>query len=84
MTRIAADQLAEDLAGVLARVSEGRERLVLQRAGEDFIALIPVGDLELLEELEDRLDLEDGRAGLAEAREKGTRPWESVKAQLGL
>lgn len=47
-------------------------------------ALVPVEDLALLEALEDRVDLDDARAALAEARGKGTIPWEELKADLGL
>jgi len=60
------------------------ERLILHRRGKDVAALVPVQDLALLEALEDRVDLDDARAALAEAREKGTIPWEQIKAELGL
>jgi hypothetical protein len=36
------------------------------------------------EELELQEDLEDARAALADAKEHGTIPWETVKAELGL
>ena len=45
--------------------------------------MVPIEDLELLEQLEDRLDLEAARAALAEAKIKGTSPWEKIKAVLG-
>jgi len=45
-------------------------------------------DLRLLERLAreemDRLDLEDARAALAEAEEKGTIPLEEARKRLGL
>jgi hypothetical protein len=46
--------------------------------------MVPIEDLELLEELEDRIDVIEGLQALAEAQEQGTRQWEEVKAELGL
>jgi len=45
---------------------------------------VPIEDFALLEKLEDRIDLEDARAALAEVRKKGTIPWEKIKSELGL
>ena len=47
-------------------------------------AIVPVEDLELLEELEDRVDVIEGLQALAEALEHCTKRWEDVKAELGL
>jgi hypothetical protein len=41
-------------------------------------------DLDSIEELEDRMDLEEARAALAEAGTDDTIPWEKVKKDLGL
>ena len=84
MTRLAASKAREDFADILNRVAYRGERIVLHRRGKDVAALIPVEDLALLRELEDRFDLEEARAALAEAKEKGTIPWEQLKAELGL
>ena len=46
--------------------------------------MVPIEDLELLEELEDRIDVIEGLQALAEAQEQGTRSWEEVKANLGI
>ena len=47
---------------------------------------MPIEDVRLLEELEDRLDLEEARGALAEAKADTTPPiaWEKLKADLGL
>jgi hypothetical protein len=47
-------------------------------------AVVPIEDVKLLEELEDRIDLEEARAALLETKSKGTIPWEKIKADLGL
>jgi len=41
-------------------------------------------DKKILEEAEDRMDVEEARAALIEAEEKGTVPWEKIKAELNL
>jgi len=84
MNRMSAGQARKDLSSALNRVAYGRERLVLHRRGKDVAALVPMEDLALLEALEERLDLDDARAALTEARKKGTIPWEKIKAELGL
>ena len=84
MTRLAAGQVRKGFADALNRVAYGRERIVLHRRGKNVAAMVPVEDLALLEELETRLDLEEARGALAEARKKGTISWEKLKAELGL
>lgn len=79
-TSIARDSMSD----IINRVSYGKERIVIKRHGKELVALVPIEDLRLLEELEDRLDLEEARAALAEAEEKGTIPWERIKEDLGL
>jgi prevent-host-death family protein len=74
----------DGLSDTLNRVSYGKERIVIKRHGKELAALVPMEDLVFLEELEDRLDLEEARAALAEAREKGTIPWDKVRKELGL
>ena len=48
------------------------------------MALVPIEDVNLLEALEDRIDLEEARLALTEAKKKGTVPWEKIKRELGL
>ncbi len=74
----------EQLSTVINRAAFGKERVVLTRRGKEVAAVVPIEDVKLLEELEDRIDLEEARAALAETRSKGTIPWEKIKADLGL
>ena len=84
MTRINASEVREDFAEVLNRVAYRGERIVVHRRGKDVVALVPVDDVALLQALEDRIDLEDARKALAEAKTKGTVRWEALKTELGL
>jgi prevent-host-death family protein len=49
----ARDQLAE----VVNEVRYSKKRIVLKRHGKGLVAMVPVEDLELLEQLEDAYDL---------------------------
>jgi len=64
MSRAAAKK-SESLSGALERVSRG-ERVVLCCGKKPVAAVVPLKDLRLLEEIEDRLDAELARKALAE------------------
>ena len=65
------------------RVTYRGERILIRKHGRPVAALVPVEDLALIRELEDRIDLADARKALAEAKGKLV-PWETVKRELGL
>lgn len=84
MKRLSTSEVRGDFAEIINRVSYKGERILLNRRGKDVAAMIPVEDLALLEALEDQWDVEDARAALRDAGERGTIPWQKIKAHLGL
>jgi len=57
MVRVTATEAREHFADTLNRVSYRGERIVVCRhGGKGVAAVVPMGDLELLQRLEDRLD----------------------------
>lgn len=86
MTRLAASTAREDFTDTLKRVANGGERIVLRRGRKDVAALVPLKDLRLLEQIEDRLDLDDARKALSASRKRGEKPipWEKARRLLGL
>jgi len=48
------------------------------------VAVVPIEDIALLEEIEDREDLKAARAALREVKRRGTIPWTVIKKDLGL
>ena len=80
--RLSASKARERFADILNEVSVRGDRIVLERHGKTVAALISVTDLELLEALEDRFDVEEAKAALAESNERYT--WEDVKKRLGI
>ena len=81
MTRVSTTRAREALSDVINRVVYQGERIVLERHGKDVAAVVSVADLELLEQLEDRMDLEEARRRL---KEPGRIPWKEIKERLGL
>jgi PHD/YefM family antitoxin component YafN of YafNO toxin-antitoxin module len=65
------------------RVVTKGERVVVHRREKAVAALIPLEDLALLEELEDRLDVEEAERRLADPSDKSI-PYEQVRRELGL
>jgi prevent-host-death family protein len=84
MQRLSVGGARDQLADALNRVAYRGERIIIERRGKSLAAVVPMEDLELLQALEDRIDLEEAREALAEAQREGTVPWEQVKAELGL
>ncbi len=84
MVRIPTVKARDEFSDLVNRVAYGKERVVLTRRGKPLAAVVPLEDVELLERLEDRIDLDEARAALAEARDDGTVSWEEIKAEIGL
>jgi prevent-host-death family protein len=84
MANISTKEARGQLSDVISRAAFAKERIVLTRHGKAVAAVVPIEDLELLEHLEDRIDLEDARAALKEVKKKGTKAWEKIKAELDL
>lgn len=86
MKRLNVVELRQSLAEILNRAEYQGERIVIHRRGKDAAALIPIEDLKLLERLieeaEDRLDVEAARVALAESDDR--IPYAEVRRRLGL
>lgn len=81
MPRMSASKARDEFSDALNRVAYKGERIVLRRRGKDVAVLVPVEDLKLLEEIEDRIDVEEAKKAL---KEKGGIPWKRLKKELGL
>jgi prevent-host-death family protein len=84
MVKLEATKARGAFSETVNRVAYGKERVVLARRGKAIAAIVPVDDLELLERLEDRIDLEDARRALADPKNRKSIPWKKLKADLGL
>lgn len=81
---MSAAKARENFSEVINQVAYGKERMVLTRRGRELVAVIPIEDLKALQVLEDQIDLEEGKARLADIKEgrEQTVSWEEVKKKL--
>ncbi|MBA5867440.1 MAG: type II toxin-antitoxin system prevent-host-death family antitoxin [Nitrospira sp. CR1.3] len=84
MAHLPASKAREGFADTINRVAYGKERVVLRRRGKEVAAVVPIDDLRLLEELEDRIDLVDARTALAELKTKRAKPLDAILKDIGL
>jgi prevent-host-death family protein len=86
MGKVSTVKARNEFSEVINRAAYGKERVVLTRRGKDVVAVVPIEDVKLLEEMEDRIDNEAADEAIAEAKAKGEKPipWEKVKRDLGL
>lgn len=84
VAKISTTTAREEFSEIVNRAAFGKERVVLTRHGKGLVAVVPVEDLEVLEALEDRLEVEAAEKAIAEAEEKGEKPipWEQAKKLL--
>ena len=52
-------QVRAQLSGVINRAAFAKERLFLTRRGKRIAAIVPSDDIDLLEALEDKIDIEE-------------------------
>jgi antitoxin Phd len=83
MLTMEATKARKTFSQVISRVCFATDRVLITRSGKEVAAVVSMGDLRLLELLEDHIDLEAARKALADPH-AAERPWEDVKAELGL
>ena len=69
-------------ANIINQVAFGNESFVLTRRGEPIAAIVSMKELKLLQDLEDRVDIEDAWKAKNEPGEP--IPWEELKKELEL
>ena len=84
MSKISTKEARDQLSTVISRAAFAKERVILTRHGKAIAAVVPIEDIELLEELENRMDIEDARAALAGTKKEGTVSWNALKDELNL
>lgn len=82
LKKISTADARKKFANIINRVAFGKESFILTRRGEALAALVSVEDLKLLQEMEERKDIED--AWQARETREETVSWEELKKELDL
>ncbi|MBU0986158.1 MAG: type II toxin-antitoxin system Phd/YefM family antitoxin [Proteobacteria bacterium] len=80
INKITAADARKKLSNIINRVAFGNESFVLTRRGEPVAAIVSMRELSLLQELEDKIDIEDAWKAKNEPGEP--IPWEDLKKEL--
>jgi prevent-host-death family protein len=78
--KLTASEARQNFSDILNRAAYGGERVIVHRGKKPVAAVVPIEDFEMLEQIEDRADLEEVRKRLKES----TIPWAKIKKELGL
>lgn len=84
MTELSVAEAREQFSEAINRAAYGKERIVVTRRGKPLAAIVPIEDMEAMEAIEDRIDLEEAAKARAEAKEKGTISLAEMKMKYGL
>lgn len=84
MSNISISDLRNDLSTTVNRVAFKGERIILERQGKQVAVLVPVEDLELLEELEDAYWAAKADEVLSDPANAEDIPAEKVWERLGI
>jgi prevent-host-death family protein len=82
MTSLSVSKARSQLAELVNQAAYRGRRTRLARRGKVVAAIVSAEDLQRLEDLEDRLDVEAARKALAESDER--IPYGKVRKELGL
>lgn len=82
LKKITTADARKKFAHIINQVAFGNESFVLTRRGEPIAAIVSMKELKLLQDLEDRIDIEDAWKAKNEPGEP--IPWEELKKELKL
>lgn len=82
LSKITTADARKKFSNLINRVAFGNESFVLTRRGEPIAALVSMKELKMLQEIEDRLDIED--AWKAKNEPGDPVSWEDLKKELDL
>jgi prevent-host-death family protein len=78
--KLTASEARQNFSDILNRAAYGGERVIVHRGKKPVAAVVPIEDFKMLEQIEDRVDLEEVRRRLKEPN----IPWSKIKKELGL
>lgn len=82
MGSISTGDTKEKLDEAIEYVIKEQGRVSLTVPGKGIVAVVPLEDMKFLEELEDKLDLQEACDALKDLEQEETVSWEKIKADL--
>ena len=73
----------EQFTDLVNRVAHNNERVILTRRGKEIAVLIPIDDLKVLQDSQDKYDLREAIEAQKEARNIGTVSLDKLKEEIG-
>jgi prevent-host-death family protein len=73
----------EQFTDLINRVAHNNERVILTRRGKEIAVIIPIDDLKVLQDSQDKYDLREAIDALKEARNAGTVSLDQLKEEIG-
>lgn len=74
----------KNFSELLNEAHYAKDRIQIIRNNKPVAYIVPVEDIEILEELEDRIDLQDALEAKKEGNENDYVDWSEIKKELGL
>jgi prevent-host-death family protein len=84
MKKVTTAEARKHMADLLNRAAYGKERFVVTRHGKGLVAIVPLEEVTLIDQLRSLLSKKDLEAALAAMNESGTRSWDEVRRDLDL
>lgn len=81
MTTVAA---RNDFSTVVNQASFGKKRIILTRRGKKVAAVVPLDDIELLEAIADKIDIDQAHKAINEYNQGKYTSWKAIKEDLQL
>lgn len=78
-TSISTADAKEQFSELINRVSHNKDVVILTRRGKEIAAMVPIEDLQLIEQEKNNHDLQEAVDALTEARNIGTVALDDIK-----
>lgn len=83
-TTITTAEAQDQFSELINQVVHNKDHVILTRRGKEIAAIIPLEDLALLQDLQNKHDLQQALDALKEARVKGSISLEKIKEEIGV
>ena len=84
MSSLNSSEARQHFPELINEAAYAKKRTIVTRRGKKVAAIVPIEDLEALEAIENKIDLEEARAILEDVKRNGGISWEDLKTELGL